>query len=220
MKDINILIIEDNEETILLMEDILQEYGFKTTSVITVTDGISYITQKKYDIVLLDLNLPDFTGFELLTSIKNRVAIPIIVISAYSDTQTKVKALRFGASDYMVKPIDFEELEARIWAILGRQIHIKFNQKKELFYIDGNENIFFQDEILDLTNIEFQILSLFVKNKNITIKREELNSIVSSSSQKRSLDHHIKNIRKKIKDNGKISKYIKTEYGIGYKLVY
>ena len=219
MKKTQILLIEDDEIASELIYDFLVDCDFKVDVVNTVTDGISYIKQNGYSLVILDLNLPDFSGFELLKSIKNSISLPIIITSAYSDTQTKVKAFKYGASDYMVKPIDLEELEVRIWALLGRYSEIKTQDEKNIFKIENNFIIFKQNQ-LELTSIEFEILSILVKYKNQVISRKDLASSLSKISNLRSLDHHIKNIRKKIGDDGKNSFYLKTEYGVGYKLVF
>ncbi|MEA2019866.1 MAG: response regulator transcription factor [Campylobacterota bacterium] len=219
MKKTQILLVEDDEIAASLLHDFLTDCGFVVDVVFTVTDGISHIKQNGYSLVILDLNLPDYSGLELLKTIKNHISLPIIITSAYGDTQTKVKAFKYGASDYMVKPIDLEELEVRIWSLLGRYSEIKTNEDKNIFEIKNNY-IVFNNNQLELTTIEFEILSILIKHKNQTISRQDLASSLSKISSERSLDHHIKNIRKKIKDDGKNSKYLKTEYGVGYKLVY
>jgi len=220
MEKYQILIVEDDEIASYLMSDFLESCGFLVDCVYTVTDGISYLKNKKYDLLLLDLNLPDFSGFELISNIKNKVAIPIIVTSAYNDTETKVKAFKFGVHDYLSKPIDFLELEARIWSLLSRNDNIKLPKENtnNLFKINQRE-IEFQNKYLDLTSIEFELLSLLIENKNKVISREILTNSLSSISSHRSLDNHIKNIRKKIEEDTSNPKYLKTEYGMGYKLV-
>lgn len=217
MDTLNILIIEDDEVAASWLQDFLEACSFAVECAHTVTDGLSYVRQNNYQLLLLDLNLPDFSGFDMLKSIKNSVALPVIVISAYSDTQTKVKAFKYGASDYMVKPIDLEELEARIWALTGRYSMIKTPDEKNIFEIKNN-SIFFKQEILDLTTLEFDLLSILIQNRQQTISRETLAKSLSSISSHRSLDQHIKNIRKKIGDDGNSAIYLKTEYGVGYRL--
>ncbi len=218
MQSVNILIVEDDELTSELISDFLRDNGFNVSTVFTATDGASYIKNNPCDLVLLDINLPDFNGFEVLKNIKNYSSLPIIIISAYNDTKTKVMAFKYGASDYMVKPVDLEELEARIWVHLSKNSKIKLEEEKNIFEIKDSY-ILFKKKKLDLTTIEFDILSLLIENKNRTITREELVSSLSSISSHRSLDNHIKNIRKKIGDNGSRAKYLKTEYGVGYRLV-
>ena len=220
MEKYHILIVEDDEIASYLMSDFLENSGFIVDCVYTVTDGISYLKNKKYDLLLLDLNLPDFSGFELISNIKNKVAIPIIVTSAYNDTDSKVKAFKFGVHDYLSKPIDFLELEARIWSLLSRNDNIKIIEKKDtsIFKIE-NRQIQFQNKYLDLTNIEFEILSALIKNKNTVISRDELTTTLSAISSPRSLDNHIKNIRKKIEKDPSNPEHLKTEYGMGYKFI-
>jgi len=219
MEKIQILLIEDDEISAGMIHDYLEDCNFKVDVVYTVTDGISHIKQNKYALVILDLNLPDFSGFELLKNIKNIISLPIIVTSAHSEIDIKVKTFKYGASDYMVKPIDLEELEARIWSLLSRNSEIKTLEEKNIFEIKNNYILFDKNQ-LELTTIEFEILTILINNKNQTISRKDLASSLSSVSSTRSLDHHIKNIRKKIHDDGKNSIYLKTEYGVGYKLVF
>ena len=212
MNKTKILLVEDDELASELIYTFLNECDFKVNPVFTATDCIAQIQHEHYDLILLDINLPDFNGFEVLKSIRNRVSSPIIITSAYSDTKSKLLSFKYGASDYMVKPLDLEELEARIWVQLSRNSEIKTSQEKQLFEIKDS-SIYFQQEVLNLTTIEFEIFSILIENKNQVIQREKLVSYLSSISSTRSLDNHIKNIRKKLGDD---STHLKTEYGVGY----
>ncbi len=218
MDALKILIIEDDELACELVSSYLTDCGFDVTAAFTAADGISLAGQSHFDVLLLDINLPDFNGFEVLKSIKETTPIPTIVLSAYSDTKSKVLAFRYGANDYLVKPIDMEELEARIWVQLSRNSAIKTDQEDGAFSIK-DFTIYFKGKVLDLTAIEFKILSLLIKHKNQVIERKALVELLSSLSSERSLDNHIKNIRKKLNDTGKKNTYLRTEYGVGYKLV-
>ena len=217
MQKVRILLVEDDELASELIYTYLTECGFEIEPVFTATDSVAKIKNENFDLLLLDINLPDFDGFEVLKSIKNHTSIPIIVTSAYNDTQRKLMAFKYGASDYMTKPLDLEELEARVWLQLGKNSEIKTEDEKRIFEIKEN-HIYFKKQRLELTTIEFELLSLLIQNKNNVIKREELVSALSSISSNRSLDNHIKNIRKKIGDNGNKAQYLKTEYGVGYTL--
>lgn len=213
-----ILLIEDDEEVILWIKEYLEEFGFEVTPHTTVTNALSEVRINKYDIVLLDINLPDFNGFEILKYFQiNKIDIPVIVTSAYSDKKNKLYAFKLGAVDYMVKPLDLEELEARI------RIHTKRNDTEvvdNIIFEIKNSTIFQNSKSLNLTKIEFEILEKLIKNKNITLKRETLCESLSTISSTRSLDYHIRNIRKKLNDDGPVSRYLVTEYGYGYKLVF
>jgi len=217
LHDTKILIVEDDETASYLMKTFLEDCDFVVTTASTVTDAVTHLKNNKYNLLLLDLNLPDFSGFDLLGNIANRVAIPTIVISAYSDTKTKVKAFKYGANDYLSKPIDFLELEARIWALLSRKDNITLLpiESEVIFKIDSKK-IYFKNEILLLTALEFDILSYFINHAQQIISREQLTSSIPSVKSHRLLDNHIKNIRKKIEDESSKSIYLKTVYGLGY----
>lgn len=217
MKLPKILLVEDDELASEVISTYLIDCGFKIDYVFTATDGVAYIKHEGYDLLILDINLPDFNGYEVLKNIRKHTSLPVIVTSAYSDTKSKVMAFKYGASDYMVKPLDLEELEARIWVQLSKNSEIKTQNEKATFEIVDSE-ILFKQSMLDLTTIEHEIMSILIQNKNQTIKRDDLVDALSSISSHRSLDNHIKNIRKKIGDNGNKSTYLKTEYGVGYRL--
>jgi len=219
MKKIKILLIEDDILSAKYIHEFLTDCDFEVEHLDNVTDGLASIKRVNYDLLLLDLNLPDFSGLELLRNIKNKHSLPIIVTSAYNETKTKVQAFRYGASDYVVKPIDLEELEARIWSLLGRFSELDAEIVDEGVFSIKDNFILFDNKVLDLTAIEFDILSTLIQNQNQTISRESLADSLSSISSHRSLDHHIKNIRKKIDDDANKPKYLKTEYGVGYKLI-
>jgi len=212
-----ILLVEDDELASELISEFLVDCGFSVETVFTATDGVARVKHEEYDLLILDINLPDFNGYEVLKNIKNRVSIPIIITSAHNDTKSKLLAFKYGASDYMVKPIDLDELEARIWLQLGKNSEIKTFEEKKTFEVKEGK-IYFQQNVLQLTTIEYEILEVLIKNINNTITRDELVESLSLLSSKRSLDNHIKNLRKKIGDNGTQARYLKTEYGVGYKL--
>ncbi len=212
-----VLLVEDDETSSELYCDYLNENGFSVEPVFTATDCMAYVQNHSYDVLILDINLPDFSGIEILKSIKNHNPMPIIVVSAYNDTDLKLMAFKFGADDYMVKPIDIRELEARIWLQLKKSSKIEVDRENGIFKI-VESNIFFDNKSLDLTLTEFEILSFLIKNRNKIVKREELSSSLRSINSHRSLDSHIKNIRKKISNIKNDKEYLKTVYGVGYKI--
>jgi len=218
MRKTKLLLVEDDVLASELISNFLEDCGFIVVTVFTATDGVAHVKNSGYDLLILDINLPDFDGYEVLKNIKNRVSIPVIITSGDSDTKSKLLAFKYGASDYMVKPFDLEELEARIWIQLGKNSEIKTEDEKRVFEIKDRE-ILFNQELLSLTTIEFELLSLLIRHKNQVMRREELVDALSSIGTNRSLDNHIKNIRKKIGDNGNRATLLKTEYGVGYKLV-
>lgn len=216
-----IMIVEDELEIAMNMKNYLEICGFKIFIFSTITDASINAKLNHFDIILLDLNLPDYGGVELLKYLnKNKINIPTIVISAYSDTKTKLQAFKFGAVDYMVKPVDMEEVEARIWIHLGKTSKlqdIQTDDKNDIFQIKNNQ-VSLNEIPIRFTKIEYEIFSILYKNKNITLKREQLTKTLSSTSSDRTLDYHIKNIREKIEKNIKNPQYLITEYGVGYRL--
>ncbi len=218
MEKIRILSVEDDFTTAKYLTEFLETHGFEVSHTDTTTSALSYLRLERFDMILLDLSLPDFDGFELLREHAAQT-IPIIVISAYSDTATKIRAFRYGAIDYLVKPIDLLELEARIWAHLGRQGKLSGPQESTSahFYLEDGQ-IFCKGKPLNLTQIEAEIFTYLIKNRNRTVSRERLTEALSAMSSHRTLDYHIKNIRTKIGDTRKPPRYLKTEYGIGYRL--
>ena len=212
-----VMLVEDDENSALWTQRFLQDCDFNVECFILASDAITKLHTQKYDILLLDLDIPDMDGFEILKAIKNTIAIPVIILSGDSNTKTKVQAFKLGASDYMVKPYDLDELEARIWATFGKNSMI--NNDSSIFEIK-DDTIIFNSKHLVLTQIELDIFKVLIANKNSTVSRENLCASLSSISSQRSLDHHIKNIRKKIDENASHPKYLKTEYGVGYILTF
>ena len=212
MKKYTIALVEDDDEAGFYTKEFLQDCGFEVDIFILATDAISHIKFKHYDMLLLDLNLPDFDGFKVLEQIKSSIIIPTIVISAYSDIDTKLKAFQLGVLDYIVKPYNLKELEARILASLAKGSICSISNT---FYLQEND-VFFKNKKLSLTKTEYEILTILLENKDSTVSREDLANSLSKISSERSLDYHIKNIRIKLDDNGSSPKYLKTEYGVGY----
>jgi len=217
LKKNRIILLEDDDDAVIYTKDFLEDCGFAVDAFTLSTDALASMKFNKYDVLLLDLSLPDLDGFEVLKAIKSSIRISTIVISAHSDIKTKLHAFKLGALDYIVKPYNLEELEARIWAIFGKGNILE--KSSDTFVIDG-QYIFFKDKKINLTQTETDILKTLITNKKSTTTREDLASSLSEISSQRSLDYHIKNIRKKINDNGQNPQYLKTEYGVGYRLCF
>ncbi len=221
MNKISILMIEDDELSCELITHYLEENGMSVTATHTVTDGVSHASQSHFDLLLLDINLPDFSGMEALKTIQHsRHPIPTIVLSAYSDTPTKLMAFRYGTSDYMVKPLDLQELEARIWVHVRNHTALPPTTTETPLFALKETSIYFRGEPLPLTPIEYAILSLLIRHKNQTLPRTVLLDSLSGVRSDRALDNHIKNIRKKLGKTDKQHTCLRTVYGVGYTLVF
>lgn len=220
MKKNKLILIEDELKTSEWIAEYLTDHDFLVDTFATVGEAASYLLNDDYDLVLLDLSLSDNEGFELLKFLsKNKIFIPTIIISAFSDKFNKLKAFNLGAIDYMVKPIILEELEVRIWIQLRNTTTIDLVKESSTFEIH-DETIFFEGAQLQLRKMEFDILKYLITRKNQVVSRESLTENVKSISSNRSLDYHISNLRKKIGDDAINPKYLITEYGYGYKLVF
>lgn len=219
-KKIKVLLIEDDTAAAKEVADFLEGVGFEVTVAETAVDGLAKLLSASYELLLLDLSLPDFSGFEVIKQINNQNSIPIIVLSCHSNIEAKIQAFRFGVDDYLCKPFMLEELEVRMWAILKRCSMIKFEYAKTSLTIDYKSQTILLNQVpLALTAIEYKILSFLMENKNRVVYRDVLAIHLSSLSSRQSLNYHIQNIRKKLGDNPKKPTFIMTEYGTGYRLV-
>jgi len=216
-----IVIIEDHFETAQLMSDYFVNYGFEVKVSQNAMDGLTFIHENHCDIVILDINLPDFNGFEVCATLRKHSSVPIIFVTADSDKNSHLLAFQMGADDFLVKPINLEILLAHIWAMLKRihVIPIVENNKESLEFDSKNNKFIFNANPLSLTAIELGVLKILIKNKGVVVSRDKLAIALSGDSKKRSIEYHIKNIRRKLGDSAKNPKFLKTEYGFGYKLL-
>lgn len=213
--------VEDDEDISLIINKTLTKQGFTVKSF---ENGKKFLEQFKLetpDIVLLDLMLPDMSGSDIIKKIRSNQKydnVHIIVVSAKHMTIDKVENLDLGADDYIEKPFDLLELMSRVEA------HARRLRKSNLIKIGDIEldiakrECIYQNKPVDLTVKEFDILLLLAKNAPNVLSRDQLFEEIWNTNQiveSRSLDMHIKTLRSKLNDDGKL---IKSFYGIGYKL--
>jgi len=221
---VDILLIEDNEELGAVLCDFLVKEGFLVFQAITGEDGIAYIRENTVKMVLLDIMLPGMDGFSVCEAIREKGNIPIIMLSANSGKEDILRALEYGADDYVAKPFDVDILFAKIRANLRR--HYEMTRKGELLS-DGNLTIDEQANLvylnrkpLVLSNKEFLLLTVFLQNKGKVLRKEWLFDTVwgmDSFSEPSTLTVHINKIREKIEEDPKNPKRITTVWGRGYK---
>lgn len=213
-----ILIVEDEIAISELIKLGLQTGGYQCECA---TDGevaADLLEQKSYDLILLDIMLPKIDGYELLEYIRQTCEIPVILITAKSQTKDKIKGLKQGADDYITKPFELEELIARVEAVLRR--YHKSNDKVQIDDITIDvvaRSVKKGKTEIDLTPKEFDLLMLLIQNKNIALYREVIFEKVWGEElefETRTLDLHIQRLRKKLGWKDKI----KTVYRIGYRL--
>ncbi len=216
-KPVKILMIEDDPEFAELLTEYLARFNMQVTNYEDPFLGVSAGVQN-YDLLLLDLTLPGMDGLEVCEEVVRKYNIPIIISSARSDIEDKVKSLELGADDYLPKPYDPKELYARIVSLLRRyQKGAAAGQEPVSEYEIKGDTIYHHGQPLHLTPAEFDILSQLIRKQGITLSREQLinQSTVMSDSSQKSLDVIISKIRSKLGD----PKSIQAVRGVGYKLV-
>lgn len=217
-----ILVVEDNKSIIDGLEYLLQKEGFEAVIVNSKKQAISYIRNNEYDLFLLDVELPDGTGFEICKQLRTVTEKPIIFISARAEESNIVYGLDIGADDYITKPFRNNELVSRIRSVLRRY---PSERKAKNVIIFGNlkvdldkAKVYKNSEEIFLTNLEYKILLLFLNNVNRIITRDELLDkiwdIDGNFVNDNTLSVYIKRLRTKISEKDK--PLIKTVRGIGY----
>lgn len=220
---IEIIMIEDDEELAEILGEFLNKNNIKVTNFTDPVIGIKELEKKHFDLMLLDLTLPNMDGLEVCKKISLFNNIPIIISSARSDIQDKISSLEFGADDYLPKPYDPKELLARINSVLRRYSIIPQNtDAKSTFMVNKDSmTIYFKNQPLDLTMAEFEILSLLLSKPNVIFSRESITDScqsINSNGDSKSIDVIIGRLRSKICEDSKKPKYILSARGRGYKI--
>ena len=214
---IKILIVEDEEPISNLIRMSLTKAGYHCEQAFDGENAADVIEGGYYDLILLDIMLPGINGYELLEYIKTK-EIPVIFITAMGDLDDRVKGLRAGAEDYITKPFEMLEVQARIETVLRR--YHKMEDKIEIFdtTIDLSSRTVMQGgKQIMLTWKEFELLLFFVRNKNIALYRETIYENIWDSDymgDSRTVDLHVQRLRKKLNWGDKIQ----SVYKVGYRL--
>ncbi|HQV57923.1 MAG TPA: response regulator transcription factor [Ilumatobacteraceae bacterium] len=224
----SLLLIEDDDAIRLALSLALEDEGYIVHQAPTGEDGLAGFAQHDPDLVLLDLRLPDMSGFEVCRSLRARSLVPIIIVTAQTDTYDLVAGLEAGADDYVTKPIVPKELAARIRAAL-RRVHLhesssvtppsRFGdielRREQGIVLKGGQEI-------SLTKTEFRLLCEFADHSNIVLSRDQLLERVwgyEYLGDSRLVDAHVRRLRVKIEDHPDDPKLIVTVRGIGYRLL-
>ena len=228
-KNIKILVVEDDGPIRNLISTALQTNQYKYDLSVNGEKALLSLSTHHYDIVLLDLGLPAQDGIAIIEQFRTFSMTPVIVISARSSDEDKIKALDAGADDYITKPFSVEELLARVRSTLRRSQYLE-NQKgkEELIFINGDlkidypsRTVFFQNEEIHLMPIEYNLLCLLAKNVGKVLTHQYIldkvwtNALESDLS---SLRVYMTSLRKKIEKKSE-QKYIQTHIGVGYKMI-
>ena len=221
---INVIMIEDDIQFAELITEFLAQFNIKVTTYHDPFLGIS-AGVSGYDCMILDLTLPGMDGLEVCKEIRKKSDIPIIISSARSDLSDKVLGLGLGADDYLPKPYDPKEMQARIASLVRRYKKTLLPPEEEvdtLFRVEHEKHeIYYKNQALSLTPAEYDILSYLIKRHGFSVSRDELAYNCKSLREKesKSLDVIIGRLRVKIGDSSKEPKHIFSVRGIGYKLL-
>ncbi|MFO1444195.1 response regulator transcription factor [Bacillus sp. Bva_UNVM-123] len=229
MKTEKILIVEDDASIARILCDHLRKEGYSVTWASTGKEGWEDFKADEYDLALIDIMLPEMDGFTLCKTIRLESDIPILIVSAKTESDSKINGLDLGADDYITKPFSLEELSARISSHLRRfRRYMNMDESKALQYHDGlvidfqKEVVYLMGEPLLLTSKELELLFLLAKNPFKTFSKSELYEHVWQQEDlngNNTITVHIKGLRSKIQDEAKTAKYIQTVWGVGYRFI-
>jgi DNA-binding response OmpR family regulator len=224
-----ILIIEDDIEINEMLENYLKKEGFLITKAFNGEEGVERFLKDSFDLVVLDIMMPKLDGIEVMKIIRERSSVPILIMSAKDSDVDKAIGLGLGADDYISKPFSMIEISARIKASIRRatkyskvdNIEPKIIKFKELTIDMDNYLVTKNGENLKLTSKEFDILKLFVTTPNRVFTKAQLYSFIWKDDyfgDENVINVHMRRLREKIEDDASKPTYIKTLWGIGYKL--
>ena len=217
---IDILIVEDNKEIATLLSDFFRQENYIASVADTGERALDIYEKYGAKLIILDIMLPGADGFSVCSKVRESSNTHILIASAKTEKQDKLKGLNLGADDYIEKPYDIDILLAKVNGIFKRKYakeelvegNIRLNTVNNLLYIN--------DKKVDVTIKEFELLKLLIENKNVTMKKEYIfNTIWGSDSESeiQTLTVHIKWLREKIEKDPKKPEHIITEWGVGYR---
>ena len=225
-----ILVVDDDKSIIEIVQAYLEQAGFSVLTAYNGASAMHTLHHEKPDLLILDLMLPDRDGWDITSSIrhdKRLATIPIIMLTARVDDSDKIVGLELGADDYVTKPFNPREIVARVRALLRRR---QLDQAEQIDFLEvgllhldlGARTLTLDGKLIELTPTEFNLIKIFMESPGHTFDREHLLEKALGYGYEgfgRTLDTHIRNLRKKIEPDPQNPTYIQTVYGIGYRLV-
>ncbi|MFD3158005.1 response regulator transcription factor [Haloimpatiens sp. FM7330] len=222
-----ILIVDDDESIVDFLSIFLKKDGYEVSVSYNGESALNKIKNQQFDLILMDIMMPKMDGITAIKNIRKISTIPIIFLTAKDNQQDKIKGFISGCDDYITKPFDLVELSLRISAILRRVNVQESDENKEIIRVKDlnlnlKEHTLYRDKKeIQLTPKEFDILYLLSKNKGRVFSSNEIYERIWEEKfleSDNSVLTHIRNLREKLNDSVKNSKYIKTVWGVGYKI--
>ncbi len=220
-----ILVVDDEKKIVDIVKAYLEKEGYQ---VVVAYDGISALELAKSqspDLIVLDLMLPEMSGWDVCRQLRKNSDIPIIMLTARDEVPDKIVGLELGADDYVTKPFSPNELVSRTRAVLrrseGKAMPKTILTAADLAIDVGKRQVYRGNEAIELTPMEFDLLKVLAENPGRVYSRMQLLDMVQGEAYEgyeRTIDSHIKNLRKKIEPDPNTPRYITTIYGVGYKL--
>jgi DNA-binding response OmpR family regulator len=220
-----LLLVEDDQSLVLGIEFALSDEGYEVAAAASVEEGKKLFESSEFSLIILDVNLPDGSGYDLCKNIRTKSNVPIIFLTALDDEVNIVLGLEIGGDDYITKPFRVRELLSRVKALIRRSssnLSSKTIIKSGDIEIDASIALVRKNNMpITLTAQEYKLLLIFMKKPHILMKRDEILSELIEESEaffdENTLSVYIKRVREKIEDNSKEPQYIVTQRGLGYK---
>ncbi|MBO5208240.1 MAG: response regulator transcription factor [Lachnospiraceae bacterium] len=217
---LDILIVEDNKEIGTLLCDFLRKENYTVSVAETGEKALELYEKYGAKLIVLDIMLPGMDGFAVCSKIRESSNTHILIASAKTEKDDKLKGLNLGADDYIEKPYDIDILLAKIKGIFKRKYALEEIVEGNLRLNTLKHTLLVDDKEVDVTIKEFELLKLLIENKNVTLKKEYIFNTIwgsDSDSELQTLTVHIKWLREKVEKDAKKPKHIITEWGVGYR---
>lgn len=221
-----VLVVDDEKLIVKGIRFSLEQDGMKVDCAYDGEEALKLAKENAYDLILLDIMLPKNDGFEVCQQIREFSDVPIVMLTARNDDMDKILGLEYGADDYITKPFNILEVKARIKAIMRRtgkrdqgQVNNKMIVKGSMRIDCESRRVVIDDNEVNLTAKEFDLLELLAMNPNKVYSRENLLNIVwgyEYPGDARTVDVHIRRLREKVETNPSDPKYVYTKWGVGY----
>lgn len=221
-----VLVVDDEKLIVKGIRFSLLQDGMEVDCAYDGEEAFNMAKANSYDMILLDVMLPKMDGFEVCQAIREFSDVPIVMLTAKGDDMDKILGLEYGADDYITKPFNILEVKARIKAIMRRtsperapQVQLSVIEKGDIKLDCDSRRLFINDNEINLTAREFELLEILIKNENKVYSRESLLKIVWGEDYPgdvRTVDVHVRRLREKIEANPSEPKYVHTKWGVGY----
>jgi two-component system OmpR family response regulator len=219
-----LLLIDDDAALNVLLIEYFARFGHLLTAATTAADGRHKLRREDPDLLILDVMLPDADGMEVCKEVRSESDIPIVMLTARGDVTDRVLGLELGADDYVPKPFEPRELVARVETLMRRSRQAPANRLAcgELVLESDTRRVLLEGAKVDLTSLEFEALRVLMESRGRVLSRDALMSRLrglESDSYDRSVDMLISRLRKKLGDDSRAARFIKTVRGAGYQFV-